>query len=359
MTTVKRFAKWLPRSYNVGRPWASWLEDRPEFAKYLDYRVHKVPGRESLDTSSMDADDIIGILQEDSSMLSSIIVHMYNAIVIGTAVVRAYFQHFDDEEALAYATNMTRTAATRTTGDTDLGLMGGFIGGLPKRIGITLDEAMMMNDSILRKDRFVPQSYLRVLCASRTGLGPESPANEEHQRTAYSIILNSMNAIRNNEPYSKWEDMDTLIAAVCEYDHSSILANVMREGMTISEDYLYNVLLAARPTPTDIDEDTWRGMAEKLIAGADGIGGSYVMTNKGARLINVKEALDRSLSSFLTRDQEDLSFLETIHDFMEGDQQLDTEYCSGVLDPEVFDNLREYGPAFARPLFDMAIDRMV
>lgn len=358
MTATKPFTKWLSHFYN-GRPWAIWIEERPEFASYLDYRVHKIPGQAGLDTSGMDADDIISILQEDSSMLSSIIIHMYNSIVIGTVVERAYFQDLDDGEALAYATNMTRAAFIRNPHDTGLGLMDGFIGCLPKRIGITLDEAMMMNDSILSKDRFMPQSYLRVLCASRTGLEPESAVNEHHQRIAYSIILNSVNAMRNNEPYSKWEDMDTLIATVCEYGHSSMLTNVRREGMTISKDYLDNVLLDARPTPADIDEDTWHGMAEKLIAGADDIGGSYVMTNKGARLINVKEALDRSLSPFLTRNQEDLTFLETIHDFMDGDQQLDTEYCSGVLNPEVFDNLRKYGPFFARPLFDMAIDRMV
>jgi len=360
MTTAKRFTKWLPRSYDVGRPWASWIEERPEFAKYLDYRVHKVPGREGLDTSSMDADDIISILQEDPSILSSTIIHMYNSIVIGTEVERAYFQHLDDGEALAYATNMRRGIFKISPNyGCNSNIVNGFMGGFPDKVSITLEEAEMMNNSILSKDRFFPESYIRVLCASKTGLEPESAVNEDHQRIAYSIILNSVNAIRNNEPYSKWEDMDTLIATVCKYDHSSILANVMREGMTISKDYLDNVLLAARPTPTDIDEDTWHGMAEKLIAGADDIGGSYVMTNKGARLINVKEALDRSLSPFLTGDQEELSFLETIHDFMDGDQQLDTEYCSGVLKPEVFDNLREYGPVFTRPLFDMALDHMV
>lgn len=356
MTAAKRFAKWLSRSYN-GRPWASWIEDRPDFAKYIDYRVHKVPGRSDLDTSGMDASKLIGVLQEDRGVLSSIIVHMYTTMAVGTNHDRAYLQDLNDGEALAYATNMTRTAATRTTGDTDLGLMGGFIGGLPKRIGITLDEAMMMNDSILRKDRFVPQSYLRVLCASRTGLGPEFPANEEHQRTAYSIILNSVEAIRYNEPYSKWEDMDTLIDTACRYGHAPMLANVERKGLTIDRDYLDHVLLVPRPSPTDIPEETWHGMAMRLVSVADGIGGGQTMVRKGLLFVTVREAMDRSLAQFLTRDQEDLAFLETIYDFMDGDQQLDVRYVSGMLDPNVLDMLREYGPSFARPLFDMRLDR--
>lgn len=356
MTIMRRLIRRLHPS-SITRQWTEWLEDRPEFAKYIDYRVHKVPGRSDLDTSGMDADDIIGVLQEDRGVLSSIIVHMYTTMSVGTNHDRAYLQDLNDGEALAYATNMTRTAATRTTGDTDLGLMGGFIGGLPKRIGITLDEAMMMNDSILRKDRFVPQSYLRVLCASRTGLGPESPTNEEHQRTAYSIILNSVEAVRYDDPSSEWEDMDTFIDTACRYGHAPMLANVGRRGLTIGRDYLDHVLLATRPSPTDIPEEAWHGMVMRLVSVADGIGCGQAMVRKGLLFMTVREAMDRSLAQFLTRDQEELAFLETIHDFMDGDQQLDVRYVSGMLDPNVLDMLREYGPSFARPLFDMHLDR--
>lgn len=352
MTIMRRLIRRLHPS-SITRQWTEWLEDRPDFAKYIDYRVHKVPGRSDLDTSGMDASKLIGVLQEDRGVLSSIIVHMYTTMAVGTNHDRAYLQDLNDGEALAYAANMTG-AATRTPDNTiDLVL----IGGLPKRIGITLDEAMMMNDSILRKDRFVPQSYLRVLCASRTGLGPEFPANEEHQRTAYSIILNSVEAIRYNEPYSKWEDMDTLIDTACRYGHAPMLANVGRRGLTIDRDYLDHVLLATRPSPTDIPEEAWHGMVMRLVSVADGIGGGQAMVRRGLLFMTVREAMDRSLAQFLTRDQEDLAFLETIYDFMDGDQQLDVRYVSGMLDPNVLDMLREYGPSFARPLFDMRLDR--
>ena len=352
MTIMRRLIRRLHPS-SITRQWTEWLEDRPEFAKYIDYRVHKVPGRSDLDTSGMDADDIISILQEDRGVLSSIIVHMYTTMAVGTNHDRAYLQGLNDGEALAYAANMTG-ASTRTPDNTiDLVL----IGGLPKRIGITLDEAMMMNDSILRKDRFMPQSYLRVLCASRTGLGPESPTNEEHQRTAYSIILNSAEAVRYDDPSSEWEDLDTFIDTVCRYGHAPMLANVMRKGLTIDRDYLDHVLLATRPSPTDIPEEAWHGMVMRLVSVADGIGGGQAMIRRGLLFMTVREAMDRSLAQFLTRDQEDLAFLETIYDFMDGDQQLDVRYVSGMLDPNVLDMLREYGPSFARPLFDMRLDR--
>lgn len=358
---TKHSIKETPSSSSIDRPWIKWLKNRPEFVKYLYYRIHEVPGRADLDTSDLSASDIIGILQEDSSVFSSIIFRMYEKIIFGTDEEKTYFQHLDDGEALAYATNITRESFNSYPNYTShFDDMKDFIGGLPRKTSITLDEAKMMNDSILRKDRYFPASYIRVLCASRTGLDPESAANEEHQQAAYAIVLDNVGASENN-PHSEWEDLNTLIATACEYDHAAMLGKVRRKDLLLNMDYLDNVLLAPRPAPTDIDEDTWHDMAEKLIAKADEIGDSSMDTffvDGEARSISVGDVMDRAMSAFLTRDQKEVSFLETVYDFISEDRQLDTEYSSGKLDPEVFDNLRVYGPSFVRPLFDMNLDHM-
>lgn len=69
--------------------------------------------------------------------------------------------------------------------------------------------------------------------------------------------------------------------------------------------------------------------------------------------------MSKALSGFFNEDAEKLVFFETVGDLLNTfDMDEDISYHPGMLDSRPFDLLREYGPAFVKPLIERSIDDM-
>ena len=227
--------------------------------------------------------------------------------------------------------------------------------------------------------------YIGVLCRRVKG-------NRVTYNDVYTIMRSLNRPIESSHPL--WSDMDTFIRTICKYDHADWFENSyvsMNMNRVIDRTYLESVMLADKPEPGDISSKDWHDMAvlfteefnrifkeesdqriEETIEDmddpsfSDEFGLAYWMM--GAFML---AALTPISSQFIGRGMNELVFAETISDFLDLNNrhkieeefahvEVDPyEYTINGLDPSLFDMLRDYGPSFTGPLFTNALEHLV
>lgn len=229
------------------------------------------------------------------------------------------------------------------------------------------------------------EDYIMVLCRRVKG-----------DRVTYNDVYTIMRILNWSIALSRplWSDMDTFIRTICKYDHADWFENSyvsMNMNRVIDRTYLESVMLADKPEPGDISSKDWHDMAvlfteefnrifkeesdqriEETIEDmddpsfSDEFGLAYWMM--GAFML---AALTPISSQFIGRGMNELVFAETISDFLDLNNrhkieeefahvEVDPyEYTITGLDPKLFDMLRDYGPSFTGPLFTNALEHLV
>lgn len=153
----------------------------------------------------------------------------------------------------------------------------------------------------------------------------------------------------------RWDTDEDFFRIICEYGGKANIFMNSCSDMVIDKDYLDHYLLAPKPSPNEVDEDAWHDMSVRYVDKLEAVAGRY--SGKGALIGLPSFMFSNLLDCFLTRNIEDLAFMETIYGFLT-DLLHDYWYwhCrTGAFDPKVFDMLREYGPSFVGPLFESAL----
>lgn len=197
--------------------------------------------------------------------------------------------------------------------------------------------------------------YFRLLCTCSEKYHDVDP------KTAWGFADRCQDIFNNADqftPYAKWDTLDTFIDTVMKYGHATMLGH-LGVGVIIDEDYLNNTLLSSRPDPIDIADSAWHDMSVEFVRGLDE---ELAMATAASRYdcdFFFSSLAMKSLSRFLSDKSEELSFLETVYDYLlpfsVDEQYGNVHYVRGMIRPEVFDYLREYGPSFITPLVEAAL----
>lgn len=189
--------------------------------------------------------------------------------------------------------------------------------------------------------------FFEILCSR---MEDDEAYIEKHTDLAEAIYNNS----KSPNVHCVWDTLESFIGTICKYDHAYLFGNIdflSNLNILMTKDYLNGFLLAPKPTPTEIGETTWHGMAMRLIGEADEIN-EQSRRNGDATILS--EVVFQALSGFINENIDDLVFLETVGDlFTTFDEGYGAAiYHPGMLDSKPFDLLREYGIPFAKPLFE-------
>lgn len=134
--------------------------------------------------------------------------------------------------------------------------------------------------------------------------------------------------------------------------------------MTIDKDYLNHYLLAPKPSSNEVSEAEWHDRSVRLVRQLDKEAEDVeeyavaIPDEEDATVVRFNDFMATTLlDCLLTRNIEDLSFMETIYGFCTNLFPDDLKWhCRvGAFKPEVFDMLRKYGPSFTGPLFENAL----
>lgn len=307
-----------------------YLQSRPELRKWFESESGRFDG----DTPSKNPQLIEDIRRRTSSLFSHVIQEPDN---VGAG---KSFKDMPDEEALAYAVGCKRLWSTE---DHDYPSMNA------AEASYCMDHASISSWN------------LKVLCSRWSKLPILSYEVMKRTRFAYLFATKSFDDDGFN---LVWSDEDVLIRTACEYDHAAMMTNILRipyykgrihsHRQFIDSDYLNRVLLAPRPTPIEVDEETWHDMAVQL-------------TNEIRRLQKESNEFEEYSYSdcvvpvfheFISDDVNELTFIETIWDFF---NSIDDPYgrknteCwfQEPIEPKIFDYLRTYGPTFTRQLLNL------
>jgi len=330
------------------RAWLEYVGRRPKLAEWRSYKM--MSAKTELAEEGKPGESIIGRLRENEPYYA----FMHDQVVGGDA---KRFLDMDDEEALLYA-------VVGEYGDT-YGMDDIVLHTWP-RIPFK-DAEEFLNNGRKTVNRGL---YFQILCAKSMNMSIDSDeVLKTSRRIDWFFIALTENQIFR---FRKWYNLDVLIETMCKYPHVSIFYRMTQplghedEVRTIDHDYLYKVLMAPKPDPAEVPEDRWHDMSVRLLD----IAKDQIRTAKTRGVFGHCETsfmhiMNNALSCFLG-DVEEVSFLETVSAFI-NEVEIGRRYCrvyvSGseqirydLLDPRIFDYLREYGPAFATPLFERVLD---
>lgn len=225
------------------------------------------------------------------------------------------------------------------------------LGGLEKLVQ-NLDTNFS-SDEIDRIDctnKSISENIFETLCARHYG-----PTYTKDPVTIANVI--NSNDYDDSLVHYVWNDLDSFIRTVCEYDHAYLFKNpeiLENVYLFIDNDYLDGVLLAQRPLSSEIGKDAWHGMTMRLIDRIDEIGDQF---DEQGHSIVFSRAIFQALSYSL-HDTDGCVFFETVSDLIEtfDSDTMATAYHSGMLEPKPFDLLREYGTSFVKPLIERQLD---
>ena len=326
------------------RAWLEYVERRPKLAEWRSYKMMSAK-TELAECKS--GESIIDRLRKNEP---------YYAFMHDQAVGRdaKRFLDMDDEEALLYA-------VVGEYGDT-YGMDDIVLHTWPR---IPFKDA----EEFLNNGRKTVNSglYFQILCAKSMNMSIDS---DEVMKVSLDIERFFLNAKNNLIFFQGWNNLDVFIETRCRYPHVSIFDRMTQplghedEVRTIDHDYLYKVLMAPKPDPAEVPEDRWHDMSVRLVD----IAKDQIRTAKTRGVFGHRETafmLINALSCFIG-DVEEVAFLETVSAFIneveirirywevyaKGSEQIRYD----LLDSRIFDYLREYGPAFASPLFQKVLD---
>ena len=324
--------------------WKTFLKENPEFRKWYDHHLKQALKRKEAISPSSDVQSGVTVIGMYGGADSASIVDLYGQVVGSNS--RHDQVDLNDGEVLAWATgigNREKVLAPSTA----------IIHVRPFRLDC--EEALFAGS--YGKD----DPYLRILCARELHEDPGSKRTETYAKNARKTV-SFINSLNDDQPHVVWNTDTDFVRTVCRYGSADILMAV-RSKVVIDEDYLEGVLLAPRPDPGEVPEDRWHDMAVRLVdaldAGDSSLPFSSAWPFSGLMLTVLTD-------EFLGWGLESMTFMETVYRlFMTTCLDVDGDGCRkhllyrpGLLDPKLFDMLREYGSSFVRPLMGNAMDRM-
>lgn len=339
--------------------WEDYLKQRPEFRRWHEARLKKV-----IKQHWKPIFDPVELLRPYSTRA---FMAMHHYILFHEADEKPYKYLLDlsDGQALAYAEGIVYEVLRQ--------LSGGVIDNVDKP-ALTVREARLIDDEN-RKSRSSDWllQYFGILY-DRAGEAYDSEENREHRKLGYRVYMKKSQYELRGGPYH-WSDMAAFIDTILRYPYVGMFISTRNmdainraDESAIDEDYLNEVLLAPRPTASDISADDWHAMSVRLMESVDSI---YESTDSEEDYYTTLfgRLMAKALSGFMTRRPEDVTFLETVWYFLssmrvdgadgeEVDEVGYIRYHPGMLDPKLFDDLREYGAFFVAPLFEQIFYRM-
>lgn len=315
-----------------------YLRSNPELRKWFESEVVALG-----EDISSDANLVDGTMRRTGLLFR----HIINAHDEWHRDRIAYrFMDMPDGVALAYAVECKAIASPSIKSN--------------KTPSLNADEALyyVANSSTDSYDYYRPGVYLRILCARESD---DSIYSDEVGRLSDLAFNLYRYSFRFGIRAIVWSDEDVLVKAACWYDHADMMMNILRitsyRGIHspcqfIDSDYLNRVLLAPRPTPIEVGEDTWHDMAVQL---ANEIGRRREESNE-LEEYSYSDCVVPAFHCFITDDVNELTFIETIWDFFDSiNDPYDGEnlWLQEPIEPKIFDYLRAYGPTFTRQLLDL------
>lgn len=264
----------------------------------------------------------------------------------------------DDGEALAYALNLRHEASYRLMVDSKA------IRNVSP-LSISYEEALYLHDN--KSERNNP--YINVVCARNMPVDIDSIDEHGSFLNEVDNVLHYMDYWQNaGLNHTVWDTEEDLIRTVRDCRNYPGLLLLPNESSTIIDsDYLDNYLSAPKLYPTDIDSDDWHDKAVRFMSTLDGNAKDHRRMDRIGRTwpIDFLGLVFMSLSCFLTRNIDDLTFMDEVYRFctvaVKDSNVLNMEagsYRPGQLDPKLFDLLREYGSSFAKPLLESVLSDM-
>lgn len=322
--------------------WNAYLQDRPEFLEWfinmIEWRMH------GMEEESEELDALLNLSPAEAliRMTSSNIVTQF--IEESEALSGLYRRvAADDEEVIQYDDGEAMAAATLNVDYIRPVLEGLVESDMPYHPRLNFAETNYAWYSSEHDDVYL---YLRLLCARVDKGDPGSIKTRVRARHGQSIIK------RRSHPL--WDTVNTFVDTICKYDNVVMLGIVGGQNLVIDENYLNNILISDRE-PNDVDENVWHDMSVRFVNLMDE---------------EYQKALDKSMTtierspntgfyslmmdvfaSFLTNNADEVTFLNSIYDYMEFRIGPSDEYKPGFLKPEILDMFRSYGESFVDPLF--------
>lgn len=380
---------------NDSKDWEEYLEDRPGFRTWYEYRLESAIGTSTsaLNTCENEHNMFLDAMGIDYAFGKA---HLYGKLSVVPGF-RPMTVLRNSRLAPTICGNLVdmchdieehNAEGRRLLGLDDDGAITESIvrGHFRKLVGNLIVDHHCPNISIAEAEYVrSAEDYIMVLC--RRVKGDRVTYND-----VYTIMRSLNRPIESSHPL--WSDMDTFIRTICKYDHADWFENryfSRNMDRIIDRTYLDSVMLADKPEPGDISSKDWHDMAvlfteefnrifkeesdqriEETIEDmddpsfSDEFGLAYWMM--GAFML---AALTPISSQFIGRGMNELVFAETISDFLDLDNyhkieeefahvEVDPyEYTITGLDPKLFGMLREYGPSFTEPLFTNALEHLV
>lgn len=379
---------------NDSKDWEKYLEDRPDFRTWYEYRLESAIGTSTTDLNTCENEhnmffDSMGI---DYAFGKA---HLYGKLS-GLPGFRPMTALRNSRLAPTICGNLVgmchdieehNAEGRRLLGLDDDGAITESIvrGHFRKLVGNLTVDHHCPNISIAEA-QYVDSvmDYIGVLC--RRVDGDRTPNNAVY--TAMRILNGS---IESSHPL--WSDMDTFIRTICKYDHADWFENryvSMNMDRAIDRAYLDSVMLADKPEPGDISSKDWHDMAvlftEEFNRTFKEESDQCMETVREFHNAPVSDqpdlayhlresfmmAASKTISSrFIGRGMDELVFAETISDFIDLDNRYKIEeefthaevdpyeYTITGMEPKLFDMLRDYGPSFTAPLFTNALEHLV
>lgn len=380
---------------NDSKDWEEYLEDRPGFRTWYEYRLESAIGTSTsaLNTCENEHNMFLDAMGIDYAFGKA---HLYGKLSVVPGF-RPMTVLRNSRLAPTICGNLVdmchdieehNAEGRRLLGLDDDGAITESIvrGHFRKLVGNLIVDHHCPNISIAEAE-YVDSvmDYIGVLCRRVKG-------NRVTYNDVYTIMRSLNRPIESSHPL--WSDMDTFIRTICKYDHADWFENryfSRNMDRIIDRTYLDSVMLADKPEPSDISSKDWHDMAvlfteefnrifkeesdqriEETIEDmddpsfSDEFGLAYWMM--GAFML---AALTPISSQFIGRGMNELVFAETISDFLDLNNrhkieeefahvEVDPyEYTITGLDPKLFDMLRDYGPSFTGPLFTNALEHLV
>ena len=316
--------------------WTDYLKQRPELTDW--YRHCSESLREDKNGSTNDLIELMRNCDIPDFYLDSIDLHDR---VVGLKEPCGVFD-FDDGEALAYVIGFDHSSIRE--------MMMSSINHV-SRPCTSIKEL----DNVYGKYTLLGgEPYFRAECI-RASSHHDRDAIIDAEERAEDMFSKIDQLHGSGLTHVRWDTDEDFFRTICEYGNKSSIFMNPCSDMVIDKDYLDHYLLAPKPGPNEVDEDAWHGMSVKYVNKLEAVAGRY--SGKGALIGLPSFMFSALLDCFLTRNIEELAFMETIHGFLAG---LLHDYwywhCrTGAFDPKVFDMLREYGPSFVGPLFESAL----
>lgn len=323
--------------------WNAYLQARPEFRKWFMHRMEE-ESVALLALNRLSPSELLIRITSSNKVMQSVVEgseelsHLYRMVAA------------DDEEALQYDDGEALAAASLDVDSIKSELEGLVNSARPYHLRLNATEA---DYAVNNCDHDNLNLVLSLLCAQVDGCDPGSRTAQRH---AWAIQL----IIRYND-HLLWDSVETLINTVCKYDNAHLLSILGNKDMVIDEDYLNNVLIPSCESSA-VDENVWHDMSVRFVNLMDEEYQRIMDGNKpsvGSPNIRFYDLMMRVLPDYLTNNVDEVSFLNSVHDYIMKSRIGLFEYRPGFLKPELLDMLRAYGASFVDPLFmRMAEDMM-